>query len=477
MSIYLLTGKSLQILLLLLIAGFLNSAWSQPIPDSILTQYKSAPTLSVKGSYLWGYLESLSKDTNDVTKALMILAYFKNQNDETGVANTESYIALHLCYKGDYITALNMGLAAFANCEKRKDTVGILHSLHVIHYSFSLAKNYDEAIAWQKKAIPYAIIDERELSTVYNNVGAAYAQALRPDSGLVYAQKAVNLDNKLKDISHLPYSLSTLAENYIAEEEFDLALPFLRKSLVYAQSIADGWATAYTYLDFAKAFYGLKKYDSTIYYAGKSVALANYMGFKEPLLKSYETLYKSFEATGKADSVNRYFRLATVAKDSIYSTEKTSNIQAISYREQLRFQDIQTEKLKEHQERKQNIQYALIALGIIVLIPFYLLLSRSFITNTKLIEFFGVVALLIVFEFLNLLLHPFLERVTHHSPILMLLALVSIAALLVPLHHRVEKWATAKLVEKNKKIRLAAAKKTIQQLDTNPADKSDGSPL
>ena len=81
------------------------------------------------------------------------------------------------------------------------------------------------------------------------------------------------------------------------------------------------------------------------------------------------------------------------------------------------------------------------------------------------IEFLGVVALLIVFEFLNLLLHPFLERVTHHSPVLMLLALVCIAALLVPLHHKIEHWATAKLVEKNKKIRLALAKKTIEQLE------------
>ena len=95
----------------------------------------------------------------------------------------------------------------------------------------------------------------------------------------------------------------------------------------------------------------------------------------------------------------------------------------------------------------------------------YLLLSRSFITNTKLIEYFGVVALLIVFEFLNLLLHPFLESVTHHSPVLMLLTLVCIAALLVPMHHKIEKWATKKLVEKNKQIRLAAAKRTVQQLD------------
>ncbi|MEO6547974.1 MAG: hypothetical protein ABIN94_08230 [Ferruginibacter sp.] len=50
----------------------------------------------------------------------------------------------------------------------------------------------------------------------------------------------------------------------------------------------------------------------------------------------------------------------------------------------------------------------------------------------------------------------------------MLLALVCIAALLVPIHHKVEKWVTAKLVAKNKQLRLAAAKKTIRQLDNNP---------
>jgi hypothetical protein len=122
-------------------------------------------------------------------------------------------------------------------------------------------------------------------------------------------------------------------------------------------------------------------------------------------------------------------------------------------------------KLNEAEtHRKQNIQYALIALGILTFIILYLVLSRSFITNTRLIEFFGIIALLIVFEFFNLLLHPFLERITHHSPILMLLGLVCIASLLVPLHHKLEKWATSKLVEKNKAIRLAAAKKTIEEL-------------
>ena len=47
----------------------------------------------------------------------------------------------------------------------------------------------------------------------------------------------------------------------------------------------------------------------------------------------------------------------------------------------------------------------------------------------------------------------------------MLLALVCIAAVLVPLHHKIEKWATHKLIEKNKAIRLAAAKKTLEKLE------------
>ena len=50
--------------------------------------------------------------------------------------------------------------------------------------------------------------------------------------------------------------------------------------------------------------------------------------------------------------------------------------------------------------------------------------------------------------------------------------LVCISAMLVPLHHKIEHWATAKLVEKNNKIRLAAAKKTIEQLEKDNSGKS-----
>jgi len=105
------------------------------------------------------------------------------------------------------------------------------------------------------------------------------------------------------------------------------------------------------------------------------------------------------------------------------------------------------------------------ALGLITFIILFLLLSHSIIANQKLIRFLGVIALLIVFEFINLFIHPYLSHATNDSPLIMLLVMVCIAALLVPVHHRLEKWISHRLVEKNKKIRLAAAKKTIEQLE------------
>ena len=175
-----------------------------------------------------------------------------------------------------------------------------------------------------------------------------------------------------------------------------------------------------------------------------------------------------FDSLHNIDSAYYYSRMEARINAQIFSQNNINKMQALAFKEQIRNIEEDAKQAKAATERKQNIQYALITLGIVTLLILYLLLSRSFITNTKLIEFFGVVALLIVFEFLNLLLHPFLERVTHHSPILMLFTLVCIAALLVPLHHKVEKWATAKLVEKNKQIRLAAAKKTIELLENRP---------
>ena len=220
-----------------------------------------------------------------------------------------------------------------------------------------------QAATYSKKVL-LLIPDSDAVSTtqLYNGIGCIYGEAGIADSGMVYAQKAVNMDTEMKNYQQLALSISTLAENYIAAKEYDIALPFLRKSLdFYLSGKAEIKKYLFAYLmnDFAQVFLAKHEHDSAIYYSNKALEYAMPNNFKDQSMRAYEYLYKSFEVTNRQDSVNKYFRLAMTTKDSLFNIEKIKSIQALSFREELRQQELETQKLKAEEERQQNIQYAL----------------------------------------------------------------------------------------------------------------------
>ena len=174
-----------------------------------------------------------------------------------------------------------------------------------------------------------------------------------------------------------------------------------------------------------------------------------------------------YDSLHQTDSAYYYARMEVTLNAEIFNQNNINKMQALAFDEQIRNMEEEDKARDEEAARQQNIQYALIALGIIIFITLFLLLSRTVIVNERLISFFAILGLLIIFEFINLLIHPWLAHFTHESPVLMLLALVLIAALLIPMHHRLEHWIKEKMIEKNKAIRLAAAKKTIEKLEKN----------
>ena len=201
-----------------------------------------------------------------------------------------------------------------------------------------------------------------------------------------------------------------------------------------------------------------------IYYLNKALVLSNSMQYIKPKLELYSELANQYSDIDAAKAIH-FFRLEKELRDSIYSASQIAEIQNLTENEQERQKELIAKQIEEQEQRKRNIQYAGIAIATISFLVLFIFLSRSIIVNASIIQFIGVTALLIVFEFINLLLHPFLQNITHDSPLFMLLALVCIAAMLVPLHHALQKWITQKMVEKNKKIRLTAAKRTIQKLE------------
>ncbi|HUQ65194.1 MAG TPA: hypothetical protein VM101_03520 [Flavitalea sp.] len=217
----------------------------------------------------------------------------------------------------------------------------------------------------------------------------------------------------------------------------------------------------------AYAFNKLGQTDSILIYAKRALSISRESHFIGRLSPLAEVIYDAYKRLGNKDSALAYVEMSKMFKDSAHFEENQKQIQALTAEEYIRQQEKTQEELKTKEERKRNLQYAAIALALLVFIILFLLLSHSIIANQKLIRFLGIMALLLIFEFLNLLLHPYVGTLTHHSPVLMLAIMVGIGALLIPIHHKLEKIIINRLVEKNKKIRLAAAKKTISKLENS----------
>ena len=405
---------------------------------------------------------------SDLQNNQKILQYAQNKNDKIIEAIALSNIAYDYRAFGNTEKSFKYNLDAVSLATATGNEKLIANTTLNLAHNYKDQADYTKAIQMYKSVADIAakLNDELVQNWAFSSLGEIYMQINKLDSALMYSQRAYELsirlnyhDNLSFILQHLGATQGKMGNHSLAVGYFDMAI-----KQGYAMNSARYISEGYTAL--AEYFHGTNQFDSGVLYAKKAIDAVKNTPFSNKSIKPAKLLLDIYENTN-SDSAIKYFKIYKAANDSVFNAKTIQQTQIMTFESEIKQQELYAEKQIDEQQRRQNVQYALLAFGIITFIILFLLLSRSFITNTKMIEFLGVIALLIVFEFLNLLLHPFLERITNHSPVLMLLALVCIAALLVPLHHKVEKWATAKLVEKNKKIRLAAAKKTIEQLENN----------
>jgi hypothetical protein len=243
----------------------------------------------------------------------------------------------------------------------------------------------------------------------------------------------------------------------------ELAFSFYRMAVTNSRVYRDHANLSTAFLGMARMFRDAGNIDSSIVNAEFALSAAQVMGHKESLFESGKLLSELYQDRDQSKAF-RYLSIAMQAKDSAFSKEKQMQIANMTYAAEERQRDNTARMLKADTERKANLQYAGIGVVLLAILILFFVYSHSIIANQKLISFFGVIALLMVFEFLNLLLHPWLGAITHHSPVLMLLAMALVAALLIPLHHKLEHWIKHRLVEKSRKIKLTAAKKIISEL-------------
>jgi tetratricopeptide (TPR) repeat protein len=383
-----------------------------------------------------------------------------------GEAKSLNMIAGEYRSKGNNPKAMELLLQTLKINEKNNYLDGLSNNLGLIGVVLNDIGNYREALRYhfKSKAIREKLNWKQEICIADMLIGSVYKNLNMLDSARIFTQQAYDLARQINYDRIIGESLVQMGDINFLSGQNTLALEYYRLS-VPPNIKAGGYGLSMSSRAMATVFLKTGRLDSSLIYARQALAIFRKRG--EIVAPNLSTLlYTIHKSKGNLDSALFYLEMAKTASDSLSSKEKQQQLQSLIFDEQLRQQELATTEFKAKEEQKHDLQYAAIAIGLICFIVLFFALSRSIIVKPKFIEFFGVLGLLAVFEFINLFIHPYLDKATNHSPVLMLLVLIVIGALLIPLHHKLEKWMTHVMVEKNKKIRLEAAKKTIATLES-----------
>ncbi|MEP6712680.1 MAG: ATP-binding protein [Ferruginibacter sp.] len=351
-------------LLLLITVFFSQQTAAQLLPDSIIKQYHDAKIQTDKNILLTTYVNSIRGNSTFTATVTALNNYLKAEKDE----ETADYVQLAvndlLAKTGDYITALASSLEILNRFEKKHDKNGVLSAYRILSTTYYYAGDKGKDIEYGEKAAVIAkeIKNYSRLTSIYNNLSTSYAQSSMPDAALSCALQAIDYAKKTGNPEETYYVLGTLGEAYILRKEYDQALLYLRQSL-HAPITTDTLGIVWSYNDLAQIFLETNLTDSAKYYAHKAVDLSQKNRFNDQLQRAYEYLSRAFEKTKVPDSAFRYLQFAVAIRDSLYTSEKSKQVQGITAREQSRLQDIE----KSNVELKNKIKIYILLASLLIL--------------------------------------------------------------------------------------------------------------
>ena len=348
---------------------------------------------------------------------------------------------------GNFSKALELNIQKLKLEEKRKNHRNMASVLNNIGTVYVLQEEYRKALEYYSKADSiirkYNVEELKYYITL--NIGDVYNRLEISDSAFTYFSKSLELARGLNDGDLIGTSMTGLGHSFLKLGSYKNSLMNYQRAIGYLQAAGDDEILCEATLGLANLYEHMGKFDSATHYAGISLAIAKKDGFLLLELEAAEFLTDHYKKNKNIDSAFTYVTYVRGLNDSVNSKSKIRESQIISSNEQLRQLELEEEKRVARKERFQQLQMLLIAIFIPGFFLLTLLLSRV-IVHIKVIRLLGVLSLLFLFEYLTLLLHPTVARLTHHTPIYEILIFVGLAAILIPLHHKLEHWLIHKLI-------------------------------
>lgn len=406
---------------------------------------------SNKVTLMWNLGDVLSRYNPDsaliVTQEALFLA--KKIKYHEGESRSLGILAISFLRIGNYTQALELNIQKLKLEEKRNNPRSLASVIMNIGIVYVYQGEYRKALDYYTKAD--SIINKFDVTdfkySIVLNLGDVYDRLNISDTALIYFNKSLKIANELNNNSRIGKSHTGLGHSYLKLGSYQQSLNNYQNGINHLLIANDDETYCEATLGLAKLYRQTDQLDSSGYYAERSYSVAKKDGLLPMELEAAEFLTQHFKEKGNIKNAFLFMDHVKVLNDSINSKERVKQLQIISSNEQFRQMELKESMRLAKAERNQQLQLLFIAIFIPGLFLLTLFLSRVKL-HLQAIRLLGILSLLFLFEYITLLLHPTVARLTNHTPVYEILIFVVIAAILIPAHHKLEHWMIHKLIHR-----------------------------
>ena len=394
----------------------------------------------------------------DIPKAMEYynksLSLLEDLGNKVGVAGSLNNIASLYKEVGDILKSLEYNHRSLKIYEKLDHKEGIGTCLNNIAGIYKRQGDIPKALEYYHISLNvYREMDYKVgMAYALNNLGSIYDDKGDEFKALEYFRKGLKLNEESGYTSGIAFSLNNIATIKAEQGDIKGALKVYHKCLKMSEDMGDKKGITFTLHKLGVIEMNQGELDLALKYGMRGLDIAKELGSPEQISSSSNLLFKV--AKKQANLITDVYLQRKKYKDALAMYElfilmrdsvKNEDTQKATIRQQTKYEFEKAQlvneqeqkeirrKTKEKRQRRDNLQYSVILIGILIL--FGGILSLGFINvSERMAEGIIFFSFLILFEFLLVLADPYIDNWSGGAPGIKLLFNAGIAALIFPLH-------------------------------------------
>jgi signal transduction histidine kinase len=294
------------------------------------------------------------------------LKIYQDISNSNGVAQCNNGLGVIEGKTGNYLSATRYFMTALREFEKINNTRGILNTYLKLGTVNQINNNLDKALEYFNKGLVLALKvgDKRNTAYFYNNIGIAYGRKDMGDTAIAYFERCMALSGSPDMVELKILALLNTGNVYKDKQNYNRSLEYYYEALKLNGEHAPE-TKARLILNIATVK-GLTDHKGALKDLAEAKQIALEIGQKDLRLEITEEMITQHKFLGDYRSAFSLLEEARILQDSLFNTEKATEIANLLSRHELEKSKEKVEELEVSGKRSTEQRNIIIVIAVLL---------------------------------------------------------------------------------------------------------------